>query len=1016
MRLDQVVVRDDKSKQDLQRSIEFQLYPDLIEDLAGSIEVRTYSQDGVLFYEGDRLSYIVLSIYGEVRLAVSNGRNLDKVEVGQILPGELFGVWETLENYNSPATVTCKKGSKVLLIRSADFLDVISKSPVKANLFKALAGLRGLRGFVTWLLSKKVRREQIEEILQSELPPSRAFKKNEELKISSPHLLLIDSGKIFVQQEGTEKTGFLEKGDFFGASLFSKGSVIYSTQIISDAQLSMIPLKKLQDILDHAIFEEIGKEPKIKQISFDGEAISNRNINGAQVASGDILKKLGFDFSVKVQKPDDAINEIAMNPIINIFRIFKIESSESLLLNGLENSEKYSFADYAELIESFGLITRHVRIDKSTDEIKSFPFLAFFQGRPILILSSFRSDFVFIDPFAGVMRIDRDFFGSRWGGSGLEIHRSPVHEFTVDAKSESLNPQILGRKFVQALDAKTRLLLNQSVAMSCFQTYIVAAIPTFFVSILTDLLGSRSNHLLVTYFIGLIILLIYQVIAQYLTSENNTGLYEELRVGSRPYFYKLSLEAPQNLAQPMRPGTVISKFLSIDFMLNANKQKKVGWPVAITSFLVYFILLTSFSWQGASIILFLSIAAIAVAYFIRNHVGLDELSTSKQRQEQFDSWAEFLGGMDTVKSTNMEKIFRQKVEESNFGLADSGRVYQNSMSFISSLSRVFTDLAPIAAVFICSYSVLNKVMPMEDLIGISVYASFCLRPITQIVNLILYSTTGPGLQQSVGQMMKQEESKRVEKVEARQKISCTGRIRLERVSFRYREGQPAVSDISVTIQAGQVVAVVGRSGAGKSTLARLLAGLIKPQGGKIFFNEVDSRIIHEESLRRQIGFVSQTPKLFGGSIADNISYGDDNPNREKIIQCAKAAGAHEFIMTLANGYDYCLSEEGYGLSVGEKQLITLARVLYNDPKMLVLDEATVHLDPKAETIVSNRLLVHLNYKTVVVVVQRISTARKADIILVVKGGRIIEQGSHNQLMSMNGEYAELYRNQVGVDS
>jgi len=424
----------------------------------------------------------------------------------------------------------------------------------------------------------------------------------------------------------------------------------------------------------------------------------------------------------------------------------------------------------------------------------------------------------------------------------------------------------------------------------------------------------------------------------------------------------------------------------------------------------------AFSWQAALLILVFALGALAVAYFLRNHVGLDELSTSKYRQEEFDGWGEYLTGMDSIKSNNAEGLFRKKVENLSFQLADSGRVYQNSMNMINSLSRLLTDLAPLVAVFIGAQGVLQKTFAMEDLIGVSVYAPFCLSPIMTLVNLILYTTTGPGLQQTVGQMIKQEEVKKASLLSARQKIQITGKVRFDRVSYRYSDRSPMVlSDISFTIEPGQVVAIVGRSGSGKTTVGRLLSGLIKPQGGKIFFDETDSRAIHEESLYRQIGFVSQTPNLFAGSISSNISFGDDNPDLEKIIKCSEAAGAHQYISNLPGGYDYTLSEEGFGVSVGEKQLISMARTLYNDPEMLILDEATVHLDPKAEKIVSDRLLNHMKYRTIVVVVQRISTARKADLILVVKSGRLVESGSHNQLMMLDGEYAELYRNQVGAD-
>jgi ATP-binding cassette subfamily B protein len=228
------------------------------------------------------------------------------------------------------------------------------------------------------------------------------------------------------------------------------------------------------------------------------------------------------------------------------------------------------------------------------------------------------------------------------------------------------------------------------------------------------------------------------------------------------------------------------------------------------------------------------------------------------------------------------------------------------------------------------------------------------------------------------------------------------------VRFSYRTGPEVLHGLDLDVAPGTTVALVGHTGAGKSTIAKLLARFYDPTGGRITIDGHDLRDITQESLRRQLGIVPQEGFLFAGTVTENIAFGRPDATPEEVVQAAEAVGAHEFILRLEDGYETQLQERGSRLSLGQRQLIALARALLADPRLLILDEATSSVDIGTERKIEQALRLLLAGRTAFIIAHRLSTIRDADLIVVLEHGQIVEQGSHEELLQRRGLYTSLY--------
>jgi ATP-binding cassette, subfamily B, bacterial HlyB/CyaB len=567
--------------------------------------------------------------------------------------------------------------------------------------------------------------------------------------------------------------------------------------------------------------------------------------------------------------------------------------------------------------------------------------------------------------------------------------------------------------FLQAMRKYRRMFAEVFVA-SFFLQLLALATPLFFQVVTDKVLVHRGYATLDVLVVGLLTASTFEAVLGALRTYvfAHTTSRIDVELGARLFRHLAAL--PIAYFEARRTGDSVARVRELENIRNFLTSSAL--TLVIDLFFTFVFLAAMFFYSP----LLTWIVVGAFPFYIGISAGVTPIFRQRL-EEKFDRGAEnqaFLvesvSGMQTLKAMAVEPQMQRRWEEQLAAYVQASFRVLSLGNWASQTVQLVSKVVTALTLYFGAYQVIAGKMTVGELIAFNMLAGRVAQPVLRLAQVWQdFHQTRISVAR-LGDILNTAPEPAYNPARAALP-SIRGDIVIDRVTFRYRlDGPEALRDVSLRVEAGQVVGVVGPSGSGKSTLTKLVQRLYAPESGRVLIDGVDLAVVDTTWLRRQVGSVLQENVLFNRTIRDNITLADPGMPMERVITAAELAGAHEFILELPQGYDTMVGERGASLSGGQRQRIAIARALVTDPRILIFDEATSALDYESERIIQANMRRIAKGRTVLVIAHRLSAVRRADRIITIERGRVVEDGSHDELIRAGGRYANLHRLQAGL--
>jgi len=636
-----------------------------------------------------------------------------------------------------------------------------------------------------------------------------------------------------------------------------------------------------------------------------------------------------------------------------------------------------------------------------------FPVMAKRRDGSYMVLAKLEGDKALIqDPVAArPLVLSREQFESVWTG-----------ELLLFTKRANLRLQDLKFDFTWFIPAivKYRKFLGEVLVASFFLQLFALLTPLFTQVVIDKVLVHKGFTTLYVLAVGMIALAIFDAILGGLRTYLFAHTSNRIDVGLGAQLFRHVLALPLAYFEARRVGDTVARVRELEHI----RQFLTSHSVTVVLDLFFTVVFLAVMWFYSPILTFVvmgSLPLYALLSVVITPAIRARLNEKFNRGAENQSFlVEAISGIQTVKALAVEPPLLRKWEEQLAGYVKASFRATSVMTVAGQTATCIQKVTAVAVLWVGAYRVIDGDLTIGQLIAFTMLSAQVTGPLLRLVNLWQeFQQVGISVQRLGDILNTQPEPSYNPNRTTLPKVN--GRIVFEDVTFRYRaDSSEVLRKVSFTVEPGQVIGLVGRSGSGKSTIAKLIQRLYVPERGRILVDGVDLGQVDPAWLRRQVGVVLQENFLFNSSVRDNIALTDPGLGMEQVIQAAKLAGAHGFILELPEGYDTMVGEHGCSLSGGQRQRIAIARALVANPRILIFDEATSALDYESEAIIQQNMALISQGRTVFIIAHRLSTVRPAHKIFVVENGEIVEQGSHEELLRVKGFYARLCALQVGV--
>ncbi|MGK7873733.1 MAG: peptidase domain-containing ABC transporter [Xenococcaceae cyanobacterium] len=679
-------------------------------------------------------------------------------------------------------------------------------------------------------------------------------------------------------------------------------------------------------------------------------------------------------------------------------------------LRDISNADRNgaSLRGLAAAAESIGFSTRPVKANLEQLAKQKLPAIVHWEGKHYIVVYEItRSQVVVADPAIGQKTLSHRDFKAAWTGYALLLQPTVL----LKEAQESTTPFW---QFLELVKPHSLVLLEVFVASVFIQLFGLIT-PIFTQLILDRVVVQQSQLTLTAVGLGLLIFSLFRVamtgLRQYLLDHTANKVDLALIVG----FVRHTLRLPLSFFESRYVGDIISRVQENRKIQRFLTGEALSILLDLLTVFIYVALMFWYSWQMALLVLAIAPPFVLLALIATPFLKRISREVFKAIATESSYLIEALNGIRTIKSTAVEQTVRWRWEEllnekvkRNF----AGQLIGNRLQIFS---NTIEAVATTALLWFGAWLVIQNQLTIGQLVAFNMLLGNVIRPFQRLTVLWEELQEVAIAVERLNDVLDYEPEEDLHS-SARQSLpQLRGQICFEHVTFRYHPESDinVLENLSFEVKPGQMVALVGRSGSGKTTISKLILGLYPATDGRVLIDGQEIASLSLCSLRQQIGVVDQDTFLFGGTIRENISLGHPSASLAEIISAARLAGADEFIQKLPMGYETQIGEGGGMLSGGQRQRIAIARALLSNPPLLILDEATSHLDAESERIIQTNLNTILKNRTTLVIAHRLSTVRKADLILVLDRGVLIESGTHEELMAKRGHY--FYLNQQQVD-